>query len=137
MLHFPKPEQEMSKAKGRVCLVGQNINIFRIPLVRFCLACLTGPFVTFNNICLVRFPKWAKYFSLCSLTEETLVKGKRKISMVDLEMNDNEQEERIFQNPNYSTRNSDDKHREADAASASTNQEEANSPSIQERDWAG
>ena len=57
--------------------------------------------------------------------------------MVDLEMNDNEQEERIIQNPNYSTRNSDDKDREADAASASTNQEEANSSIIQDRNRAG
>ena len=35
------------------------------------------------------------------LTKETLAKGKRGISMVDLELSDNEQVERIFQNQNY------------------------------------
>ena len=35
------------------------------------------------------------------LTKETLAKGKRGISMVDLELSDNEQVERIFQNQSY------------------------------------
>jgi hypothetical protein len=34
-------------------------------------------------------------------TKETLAQGKRGISIVDLELSDNEQVERIFQNQNY------------------------------------
>ena len=51
----------------------------------------------FKNICLLCFPT----FSLCLLTKETPGNGKHGVSMVDLELSDNEQVERIFQNQNY------------------------------------